>query len=61
MRDITDRIRRGTSREMILQIARDEIGNFIGASQSTVWMGTSSKLKTEIEKRSTQAADQAAD
>lgn len=39
VRTITDKIRRATNREAILQVAREEISDLLGASQSAVHLG----------------------
>lgn len=45
VRTITDRVRRGTDRNMILQIALEEIGNAMGAKKSMIKLGTPDQLK----------------
>ncbi|MCA9980539.1 MAG: GAF domain-containing protein, partial [Anaerolineales bacterium] len=52
VRAITDRIRRGTTREGILQIARDEIMQLLNAPTAVVQLGTQEKLLDTVKQKS---------
>lgn len=54
VRTITDKIRRGTNREDILRIARQEISELLGASQSTVRLGTQAQLLSRMKQQAKQ-------
>ena len=47
VRMISDRIRRGMSREAIIRIALEDLGEMLGASQSVVHLGTGKQLLAE--------------
>lgn len=49
VRTITDKIRRGTDREAILNIAQKEISTLIGAKQSAAQLGTKTQLLDRIQ------------
>ena len=44
VRTITDKIRRATDREQILEVARQELGEMLGAKESAVQLGTRPQL-----------------
>jgi GAF domain-containing protein len=44
VRTITDKIRRATDREQILEVARQELGEMLGAKESAVQLGTRQQL-----------------
>jgi GAF domain-containing protein len=44
VRTITDKIRRGANREEMLRVAREEISQMLGASESAVRLGTETRL-----------------
>ena len=49
VRTITDKIRRGTDRESIIRIAQQEISELLGASHSSVRLGTQSQLLSRLQ------------
>jgi PAS domain S-box-containing protein len=49
VRTITDKIRRGTDRENILQIAREELAQMLGASKTVARLGSDVKLLAKVE------------
>jgi GAF domain-containing protein len=53
VRTITDKIHQATNREAILQIAREEISQLLGASQSAVQLGTQRQLLSAQETNTT--------
>ncbi len=57
VRTITDKIRRGTDREAILRMAREEISQLLGATKSTVRLGTQDQLLSRLKRQATQAGE----
>ncbi|MFO7682857.1 MAG: GAF domain-containing protein [Chloroflexota bacterium] len=49
VRTITDKIRRGTDREAILAIARDEISQMLGAREAVAQLGTKNQLLERLQ------------
>ncbi|MCB0036801.1 MAG: GAF domain-containing protein, partial [Anaerolineales bacterium] len=54
VRAITDRIRRGNDRETILKIAREEIGQLLGAQKSMAHLGTQQQLLSKLRQQDEQ-------
>jgi hypothetical protein len=49
VRTITDKIRRGTDREAILAIARDEISQMLGAREAVAQLGVKNQLLERLQ------------
>jgi GAF domain-containing protein len=50
VRTITDRIRRAGDKDMILQVAQEEIGKMLGAKETAVKLGTQQQLMTTLKR-----------